>query len=578
MFDCGMHMGYNDERRFPDFTLLSSTREFNEVIDCVIITHFHLDHCGALPYFTEMCGYDGPVIMTHPTKALCPILLEDYRKITVDRKGESNFFTSEHIKKSMQKVTALNVHESLCLAPDFEIRPYYAGHVLGAAMFYVRVGAQSVVYTGDYNMTPDRHLGAAWINQCEPDVLITESTYATTIRESKRGRERDFLKKVHQAVAMGGKVLIPVFALGRVQELCILIESYWERMGLGEIPIYFSAGMAETATEYYKQYLEWTNESIQRIATERQNPFDFKYIKPFERHLADIPGPMVLFSTPGMLHSGTSLEVFKKWAPNPKNMVIIPGYCVAGTVGAKVLAGATSIDIDGKTTVPVNLQVKNLSFSAHADAKGILQLIKNCKPRNVVLVHGDPSKMSLLKDLIKRQFNLPCFMPANGEMICVKDSGMIPARLERRLLDERLEEIERYAMGVLSDPDLKESEKKRLLMNSAKIRSRGIEFNAVLSWSEQNKQAGLPPSLIRQSPHDPLLSKELTITVDPQALVAGIRKEFALDCIPVSVDETHIKVRSVCLSSSSNGYMLEWSCVDESVSNRIIKCLNKMAG
>lgn len=81
-------------------------------------------------------------------------------------------------------------------------------------------------------MTPDRHLGAAWIDRCRPDLLITESTYATTIRDSKRCRERDFLKKVHDCVDKGGKVLIPVFALGRAQELCILLETYWERMNL----------------------------------------------------------------------------------------------------------------------------------------------------------------------------------------------------------------------------------------------------------------------------------------------------------------------------------------------------------
>lgn len=108
----------------------------------------------------------------------------------------------------------MDLHETIALGPDFEIKPYYAGHVLGAAMYHIRVGGQSVVYTGDYNMTPDRHLGAAWIDKCRPDILITESTYASYIRDSKRSRERDFLKKVHDCVNGGGKVLIPVFALG----------------------------------------------------------------------------------------------------------------------------------------------------------------------------------------------------------------------------------------------------------------------------------------------------------------------------------------------------------------------------
>lgn len=105
-------------------------------------------------------------------------------------------------------------------------------------------------------MTPDRHLGAAWIDKCKPDLLITESTYATTIRDSKRCRETDFLKKIHECVARGGKVLIPVFALGRAQELCILLETYWERMNL-KFPIYFALGLTEKANNYYKMFITW---------------------------------------------------------------------------------------------------------------------------------------------------------------------------------------------------------------------------------------------------------------------------------------------------------------------------------
>ena len=155
MMDCGMHPGYNDHRRFPDFRYISREGNFKGLIDLVIISHFHLDHCGSLPYFTEVLGYDGPLYATHPTKAIMPILLEDYRKISVERRGveQKDFFTSEQIKQCMLKVTPCALEETVTIEPDFEIRPYYAGHVLGAAMFYIRVGQQSLLYTGDYNMT-----------------------------------------------------------------------------------------------------------------------------------------------------------------------------------------------------------------------------------------------------------------------------------------------------------------------------------------------------------------------------------------------------------------------------------------
>ena len=119
-----------------------------------------MDHCGALPFFSETCGYDGPILMTYPTKAIAPILLEDFRKVVVDFQGkdEKELFSSQDIKNCMKKVTALNLHQTIIIDGELEIRPYYAGHVLGAALFYVKdlVTGLSVVYTGDYNMTPDR--------------------------------------------------------------------------------------------------------------------------------------------------------------------------------------------------------------------------------------------------------------------------------------------------------------------------------------------------------------------------------------------------------------------------------------
>lgn len=436
MLDCGMHMGYNDERRFPDFTYISKNGNLNEMIDCVVISHFHLDHTGALPYFTEMVGYDGPIYMTAPTKAICPLLLEDYRKIAVDRKGDSNFFTAQMVKDSMKKVITINLHESIKVCDNLEIKAYYAGHVLGAVLYKITVGNQSIVYTGDYNMTPDRHLGAAWIDKCKPDALITETTYATIIRESKRSREQDFLKKVHECVLRGGKVLIPVFALGRAQELCILIESYWERMGL-KIPVYFSTGMTSKANNFYRIFISWTNEKIKKNFVER-NMFDFKNIKPWENHFADNPGPMVLFASPGMLHAGTSLSVFKKWAPDPNNLVILPGYCVAGTVGSKVLAGDKVIEIDRFNKINVNLRVENLSFSAHADAKGIMQMISMCDPKNVIFVHGEKEKMKFLAKRIEEEKKIPVFYPPNGKTVTINTRRDIDVDISLNLIDKSI--------------------------------------------------------------------------------------------------------------------------------------------
>lgn len=331
--------------------------------------------------------------MTHPTRAICPILLEDLRKILSDKRAEyfASFFTSENIRNCMRKVTCINLLESVFLDNEFEIRAYYAGHVLGAAMFYIRVGTESVVYTGDFNTTPDRHLGAAWIDRLRANVFITESTYATTIRDSKRTRERDFLKRIHESIQAGGKVLIPTFAVGRAQELFLLLESYLDRSQL-DIPVYFSAALTEKANKYYKLFVNWTNQRLKQTFHAR-NLFDFRRVKPFERAYIDEARPMILFASPGMLNSGFSLEVLKAWAHDSRNLLVIPGYCAPDTIGAKLLAGQRKLDIDRVTTIEVAMKIEHFSFSAHADAKGILQLIGQCEPSNVVLVHGEKAKM-----------------------------------------------------------------------------------------------------------------------------------------------------------------------------------------
>ncbi|XP_057797045.1 cleavage and polyadenylation specificity factor subunit 3-II [Salvia miltiorrhiza] len=427
MFDCGMHMGYTDHRRYPEFSLISDSGDFTSALSCVIITHFHLDHIGALPYFTQVCGYNGPIYMTYPTKALAPLMLEDYRKVMVDRRGEEEQFSCEHIAECMKKVTAVDLKQTVHVDKDLQIRAYYAGHVLGAAMFYAKVGDAALVYTGDYNMVPDRHLGAAQIDRLQLDLVITESTYATTYRDSKYVREREFLKAVHKCVASGGKVLIPTFALGRAQELCMLLDDYWERTNL-KVPIYFSAGLTIQANLYYKILISWTSQKVKDTHA-RHNAFDFKNVISFDRSLINAPGPCVLFATPGMISGGFSLEVFKQWAPYEENLVTLPGYCLAGTIGHKLMSAKipTQIKLDEDVKIDVRCQIHQLSFSPHTDAKGIMDLIKFLSPKHVILVHGEKPKMGALREKIQSELAIECCYPANNETVLIPSTHHIEA-------------------------------------------------------------------------------------------------------------------------------------------------------
>ncbi|XP_059685892.1 integrator complex subunit 11 [Gavia stellata] len=564
MLDCGMHMGYNDDRRFPDFSYITQNGRLTDFLDCVIISHFHLDHCGALPYFSEMVGYDGPIYMTHPTKAICPILLEDYRKITVDKKGETNFFTSQMIKDCMKKVVAVHLHQTVQVDEELEIKAYYAGHVLGAAMFQIKVGCESVVYTGDYNMTPDRHLGAAWIDKCRPDLLISESTYATTIRDSKRCRERDFLKKVHETVERGGKVLIPVFALGRAQELCILLETFWERMNL-KAPIYFSTGLTEKANHYYKLFITWTNQKIRKTFVQR-NMFEFKHIKAFDRAFADNPGPMVVFATPGMLHAGQSLQIFRKWAGNEKNMVIMPGYCVQGTVGHKILSGQRKLEMEGRQILEVKMQVEYMSFSAHADAKGIMQLIRQAEPRNVLLVHGEAKKMEFLKQKIEQEFHVNCYMPANGETTTIFTNPSIPVDISLGLLKRET------AIGLL--PDVK---KPKLMHGTLIMKDNSFRL---VSPEQALKELGLAEHQLRFTCRvhiqDPRKEHETVLRVYNH--LKGVLKDYSVQHLPdgsITVESILIQATAHSEDQGTKVLLVSWTYQDEELGSYLTSLLKK---
>lgn len=188
-----------------------------------------------------------------------------------------------------------------------------------------------------------------------------------------------------------------------------------------------------------------------------------------------------------MLHAGLSLQLFRKWAPDPNNMIIMPGYCVAGTVGYRILNGAKRVEFDNKQFCDVNLSVRYMSFSAHADAKGIMTLIKQCEPKNVVLVHGEASKMEFLHRKIKEEFKVDCFYPANGETLDIHTPISVPVNVDIDFLKQTID-------SGLSDL------KRQKLMNGAmicKVDSKGKgDFNIVFNSKDEFIQLGMKPHTI----------------------------------------------------------------------------------
>lgn len=185
-------------------------------IDVLLVTHFHLDHAASLPYLTERTTFKGRIFMTHPTKAVLRLLLGDYLRLLQARDVDDALYTEADLISSMNKIELIDYHENISVK-GMTFHALNAGHVLGAAMYWIDLGGRSILYTGDYSMEEDRHLMAAEIPARNPDVLIVESTYGVQVHATRSEREARFTSTIERIVKRGGRCLIPVFALGRAQ-------------------------------------------------------------------------------------------------------------------------------------------------------------------------------------------------------------------------------------------------------------------------------------------------------------------------------------------------------------------------
>ena len=285
---------------------------------------------------------------------------------------------------------------------------YNAGHILGAAMFMIEIGGVKVLYTGDYSTEDDRHLMAAEHPSHSPDVLIVESTYGIQRHDRREDREQRFTNAVESIVSRGGKCLIPVFALGRAQELLLILDEYWAaHPHLHEQPIYFSSKLASRALRVYQTYINMMNHHIRQVM-DYANPFNFKFVRNIHGRGADgdvllADGGMVVFASPGMLQSGKSRELFDAWCHDKRNGVIIAGYAVEGTLAKHIATEPSEITgADGRVRER-NCQVELISFSAHVDYAQNYEFIRSVTPLNVVLVHGEKNEMGRLKNQLEQE-------------------------------------------------------------------------------------------------------------------------------------------------------------------------------
>lgn len=423
MLDCGVHPGYSGHGSLPFFDGVDA-----DEIDLLLITHFHIDHVAALPHFTEKTNFKGRVFMTHPTKAVMQMMLRDFLRVS-NISVDDQIYDDKDLNNCVAKVEITDFHQENT-HNGIKFTPYNAGHVLGACMYLIEIGGVKVLYTGDYSLENDRHLMAAELPACSPDVLIVESTYGVQVHQSVVEREGRFTGQVEAVVRRGGRCLIPVFALGRTQELLLILDEHWQaHPDLQDIPIYFASKLAAKALRVYQTYINMMNDRIRKqIAI--SNPFQFEHISNLKSmEDFDDSGPSVVMASPGMLQSGVSRQLFERWCSDKRNACLIPGYVVEGTLAKKILSEPTEIAaLDGRI-IPMNCTVEYISFSAHADFVGTSGFVEKLVPPNIVLVHGEKNEMMRLKSALNKKFHDPkvyrpnIFTPANMQEIVLEFKG-----------------------------------------------------------------------------------------------------------------------------------------------------------
>lgn len=417
LIDCGLYQGVKDLRLRNWKPLPFSPKE----LDAVVLTHAHLDHSGYLPLLVKS-GYKGPVYCSKATADLCRILLPDAAHLQEEEARFSNkhrlskhdpalpLYTLEDAEAALRALQPVDFGRELEISRTWRVTLAPVGHIFGASTIRVTDGRTSVLFSGDIGRLDDPLMRAPAPPQ-EADVLVVESTYGDR-QHPATGPKDELADIISRTAARQGVVILPAFAVGRAQTLLLLLEQLLEAGRIPKIPIFLNSPMAVDATGLLCAYMDEHRlpqaqcDRVCGIAT---------YVNSVEesKALNERDGPMIIVSASGMLTGGRVVHHLKRFAPDPRNAIVLTGFQAAGTRGAVVATGAESIRIHG-VPVPVRAEVKVMStLSAHADASEILRWLAPLrgKRRRVLVTHGEPAAADALRWRIEHELGWDAEVP-----------------------------------------------------------------------------------------------------------------------------------------------------------------------
>lgn len=423
LVDCGMFQGLKAlrERNWEPFPVPPRS------IDVVVLTHAHLDHCGMLPRLVAQ-GFTGRIFCTGGTQELARIVMEDAARLQeedaerANRKGYTKhkpalaLFTENDAARAILQLQPVGYDRPVPIAPGVELEFLNAGHLLGSAYARITVASEgkTILFGGDLGrygrpVLPDP------VPPPDADVVLVESTYGDRVHDP----DDDGVKLgqiISDTIAKKGKVVIPAFALGRVEELLYWVRRLEERKAIPEVPVYVDSPMAVEVLAEYRDRLHELDEGLRNFMTAR-----LRVISTIaeSRKVQEDDRPSIIISSSGMATGGRVLHHLRRLLPDERNTVLFAGYQAEGTRGRLLKDGATMTRIHGEE-VPVRARIETIdSISAHADRNEVLRWLKSFKkaPSLLCLVHGEPGPMDALKATVESELKWTVKTPGHRESI-----------------------------------------------------------------------------------------------------------------------------------------------------------------
>lgn len=440
LLDCGLYQGHNsDLKRFNENWLFKPSE-----IDCVVLSHAHIDHSGRLPKLVRD-GFTGPIYSTHATRSLCAIMLLDsahiqekdaayYNKKVGKQKRKQGkpfnlrepLYTREDADRTMDLFVGHPYGKWFHIHPDVEVLYRDAGHILGSASVSLRIKENGTTkmfgFSGDVGR-PNRPILRDPQPMPEVDYLLLESTYGDKEHLNAPAEMDAFLQIIKETcVDQGGKLIIPAFSVGRTQEIVYMLDQL-ETMGkLPHIKVFVDSPLAVNATVVFGTHPECFDEKLNEYMLIDDNPFGFNsltYVRKVEvsKQLNHINEPCIIISSAGMINAGRVKHHVFNSIDDAKNTILIVGYCAPGTPGGRLRDGVEELKLFGEFK-PVRARIAIMdSFSAHADRNELVDFIQNQRGRvkEIFLVHGTLPKQESLQNLLTANGFPEARIPELGE-------------------------------------------------------------------------------------------------------------------------------------------------------------------